>query len=414
MSIEHENTSEATNLGPASHVCDANADDIATNGQGDDGFGFLNAGAHENLKSRDKTAKALNVSVRSLQDGIKILDEGTQELVNAFSADQASVSAAVQTAAQGKDKLHVKPTAVLMDSSTADASSILVLDHAIWRGDVEVFLKSLPRQPIFDLVVTSPPYNIGKEYEKKEALGKYLAWQKRVIDEIVPRLKATGSLCWQVGNFVDNGEILPLDIEFAPIFKFHNLKMRNRIVWHFGHGLHAKRRFSGRYEVIMWYTKGDEYVFNLDAVRVPSKYPGKKHFKGPNAGQLSGNPLGKNPEDLWEIPNVKSNHAEKTGHPCQFPVGLVERLVLALTNVGDLVFDPFAGVASAGVATAVHERRFIGCEIVPEYGRIGESRLQDALDGNARYRAHDKPLYDHSQSKLSISPWSATVGTNRE
>jgi adenine-specific DNA-methyltransferase len=305
-----------------------------------------------------------------------------------------------------------KTTAVLIESSESNAGTTLSHDNVIWRGDAEVFMKGLPLEPIFDLVVTSPPYNIGKEYEKKEGLDKYLEWQKHIIDEIVPRLKTTGSLCWQVGNFVDNGEIVPLDIEFAPIFKAHRLKLRNRIVWHFGHGLHTKRRFSGRYEVVMWYTKSDKYIFNLDAIRVPSKYPGKKHFKGPNTGQISGNPLGKNPEDvwnipedIWNIPNVKSNHVEKAGHPCQFPVGLIERLVLSMTDAGGLVFDPFAGVSSAGVAAVLHGRRFIGCEIMTEYAKIGVSRLQLTLDGVARYRPHDKPLYDYTKSRLSISPW---------
>lgn len=264
----------------------------------------------------------------------------------------------------------------------------------LYPKDVEKFLKSLPREPIFDLIVTSPPYNIGKAYEKKTSLENYLEWQKRIIDELIPRLKDSGSICWQVGNFVDNGEIIPLDIEFAPIFKEHKLKMRNRIIWHFGHGLHNKRRFSGRYETVLWYTKTDDYVFNLDAVRIPPKYPGKKYFKGPKAGQYSSNPLGKNPDDVWNdndipddvwnIPNVKSNHPEKTNHPCQFPVGLIERLILATTNKGALIFDPFAGVASAGVAAAIHERRFIGCEIDKGYAEIGKSRIQDALDGKAK------------------------------
>lgn len=148
-------------------------------------------------------------------------------------------------------------------------------------------------------------------------------------------LKPQGSICWQVGNYVDNGEIIPLDVILYPIFSRLGLQLRNRIVWHFGHGLHASKRFSGRYEVILWFTKGHDYVFNLDAVRVPQKYPQKKHFKGPKKGELSGNPLGKNPGDIWEIPNVKANHVEKTIHPCQFPVELIERLVLALTNEDD-------------------------------------------------------------------------------
>jgi adenine-specific DNA-methyltransferase len=281
---------------------------------------------------------------------------------------------------------------------------VVLPDFAIWNGDVEAFLAALPREPIYDLIVTSPPYNIGKSYETKKALEKYIEWQKRIIDLLIPRLKDTGSLCWQVGNFIKNGQIVPLDIEFAPIFKNHNLQLRNRIIWHFGHGLHNKRRFSGRYETIMWYTKTDNYVFDLDAVRIPSKYPGKKHFKGPNAGFPSGNPLGKNPEDVWNIPNVKSNHIEKTEHPCQFPVGLIERLVLSMTKPGALVFDPFSGVASAGVAAIIHGRRFMGCELNTAYAQTGLVRLQDALDGKAKYRPHDKPIYDYTKSKLSNIP----------
>jgi len=294
---------------------------------------------------------------------------------------------------------EVRP--LLLDACKSVPAAILPEGLALWRGDCEAFLAGLPEVSIFDLVVTSPPYNIGKAYESKEALASYLEWQERVIDLIVPRMKENGSLCWQVGNFVDNGQITPLDIEFAPIFKKHGLKLRNRIIWHFGHGLHNKRRFSGRYEVVMWYTKGDAYHFDLDAVRTPSKYPGKKHFKGPKRGQISGNPLGKNPEDVWGIPNVKNNHVEKTGHPCQFPVGLIERLVLALTVEGGLVFDPFAGVASAGVASRLHGRRFWGCELDAGYAATGLARLVETAEGRAKYRPHDQALYDHTQSNLS-------------
>lgn len=297
---------------------------------------------------------------------------------------------------------------VLKAGKKTQAADILSQSHAIWQGDVEKFLKALPKEPLFDLIVTSPPYNIGKEYETKTGLDSYLEWQEGIIEELIPRLKKGGSLCWQIGNFVHENEVFPLDIEFAPIFKKHKLQLRNRIIWKFGHGLHTNKRFSGRYEVVLWYTntsaKTDQYTFNLDPVRVAAKYPGKTHFKGPKAGQLSGNPLGKNPEDVWDIPNVKSNHVEKTDHPCQFPVGLIERLVLSLSNPGDLVFDPFAGVASAGVAAAIHGRKFWGCEMVESYVKIGQQRLQDALDGNAVYRPHDKEVFDHTRSNLSKAP----------
>lgn len=297
---------------------------------------------------------------------------------------------------------------LLKPSKKNSANDILTMNYMLWQGDVEAFLKNLSEEPLFDLIVTSPPYNIGKEYEVKTSLDNYLQWQENIIEALIPRLKEGGSLCWQVGNYVHNHEIFPLDIEFASLFKKHTLQLRNRIIWQFGHGLHASKRFSGRYEVVLWYTKTkskkDAYTFNLDAVRIASKYPGEKHFKGSKRGQLSGNPLGKNPEDVWEIPNVKSNHLEKTVHPCQFPVGLIERLVLALTHPGDLVFDPFSGVASSGVAAALHHRCFWGCELIEKYTQTGLKRIQTALDGNALYRPHDKLLYDHTKSNLSKAP----------
>ena len=198
-------------------------------------------------------------------------------------------------------------------------------------GDTNRILKSIESDK-FDLIITLPPYNVGKEYETKTSIEKYLEQQEEVINELIRVLSPSGSICWQVGNYVEKGEVFPLDIYYYQIFKKLGLKLRNRIIWHFAHGLHASNRFSGRYETILWFTKTDNYIFNLDDVRIPSKYPGKRHFKGPKKGELSGNPKGKNPSDIWEIviqdwenelwniPNVKSNHPEKTEHPCQYPV----------------------------------------------------------------------------------------------
>jgi adenine-specific DNA-methyltransferase len=227
-------------------------------------------------------------------------------------------------------------------------------------------------------------------------LDEYLDGQAQVIKECVRVLADDGSICWQVGNFVENNQIIPLDIVLWPIFRDLGLKMRNRIVWHFEHGLHSSRRFSGRYETIIWFTKSDQNVFNLDAVRVPQKYPGKKYFKGPKVGQYSSNPLGKNPGDVWVIPNVKHNHVEKTIHPCQFPVELVERLVLSMTKLGDWVLDPFMGVGTALAAAVRHERKGIGAEIVPKYVEIARERVVAAHAGTLRIRPMDRPVYTPS------------------
>jgi adenine-specific DNA-methyltransferase len=264
----------------------------------------------------------------------------------------------------------------------------------LFTGDCRDLLKQIPTASA-QLVVTSPPYNIGKTYErKKQVLEDYVAGQAKVIAACARILKDGGSICWEVGNHIAGPqEILPLDIALYPIFAEHGLKLRNRIVWHFEHGLHCSKRLSGRYETILWFTKGDKYVFHLDPIRVPQKYPGKKQFKGPNAGNLSCNPLGKNPSDVWIFPNVKHNHIEKTVHPCQFPVELVERLVLALTDPGDLVVDPYMGVGSTAVAAVRHGRRVAGAEIVLEYTAIARERTALAAAGLLRTRPMDRPVY---------------------
>jgi adenine-specific DNA-methyltransferase len=255
------------------------------------------------------------------------------------------------------------------------------------------FMRSLETGSM-KLIVTSPPYNIGKSYERRRSLENYVHDQTQVISECVRLLNQRGSLCWQVGNHVQNGEVFPLDIILYQVFRGHGLKLRNRIIWHFEHGLHCSKRLSGRHETVLWFTKGDDYTFNLDTIRVPSKYPNKKYFKGPKIGQLSGNPLGKNPGDVWIFPNVKNNHVEKTIHPCQFPVELIERLVLALTDDGDNVFDPYMGVGSTVVGALKHNRVGYGCDVVPEYVDIAWQRVHQLRAGKLKMRPMNKPVYD--------------------
>ena len=273
-------------------------------------------------------------------------------------------------------------------------------------GDCLELLKQIPDGSV-QLIVTSPPYNLGKSYEKRLKLGEYIEQQASVIGECVRTLSEAGSICWQVGNYVKNGSIVPLDTILYPIFNEHGLKMRNRIVWHFEHGLHCSKRFSGRYETIVWFTKSDRYHFNLDPVRVPQKYPGKKHFKGPKAGRYSCNPRGKNPGDVWNIPNVKSNHVEKTIHPCQFPVELIERFVLSMTREDDWVFDPFLGTGTTVIAAVRHNRRGAGAETQERYIDIAVDRIKKEIDGTLRTRPMHKPVYDPKEAgnRMTVSPW---------
>ncbi len=336
-------------------------------------------------------------------------------------------------------------------------------ESCLWQGDVSELLDSLPRSNKFDLILTSPPYNLDKEYEEKKSFNDFLMWQEKIIVKLIDRLKPGGSICWQVGNYVENGVIYPLDIYQTPIFLDRNLKLRNRIIWTYEHGFAAQKRFSGRYETVLWFSKDEEYTFNLDAVRERQKYPSKRHSKGPKGplkataegtlgwrenrkdntrkiyiktkdsklslgsfdlkrevqvdrnsevnigdvilrGEPSGNPIGKNPGDVWNIPNVNSQHVEKTDHPCQFPVELAQRLILSLSNEGELVFDPFSGVATSGCAALLEGRAYWGCELQTKYNKEGLKRLKKAAKGDLNHRMAGTHIYDHKISDLSQIP----------
>lgn len=277
------------------------------------------------------------------------------------------------------------------------------VDYNVILGDAAQALDVVADESC-QLVVTSPPYNIGKEYERDRRLPlrQYVEWVDEIIDKLCRKVSESGSICWQVGNFVDKGEIFPLDLYFYKAFKRRGLKLRNRIIWQFNFGLNAQNRFSGRYETLLWFTKSDEYKFNLDPVRVPQLYPGKRHSsaKGAKAGLPSGNPKGKNPSDfwmfdskdaffgdgVWEFPNVKASHLERTLHPCQFPSELAERCVLALSEQGDIILDPFVGAGTTAIAALRHGRSAIGIDRDAKYVDLTRGRIEEFLAGGLKLR----------------------------
>ena len=172
-----------------------------------------------------------------------------------------------------------------------------LLDY-INLGDCLPWLKQLPDASV-DLIVSSPPYNIGKEYERRRALKVYMDEQAEVLAECARVLKDTGSIYWQVGSYSNDGVHIPLDVKVFPVLEDLGLVPRNRIAWVRPHGLHAKKKYSARYETVLWFSKSNDYKFDLDAIRVPQKYQNKKSHRGANKGELSSNPLGKNPGDVW-------------------------------------------------------------------------------------------------------------------
>ncbi len=278
---------------------------------------------------------------------------------------------------------------------------------ALYNGDCAEVLPEIPTGSV-DLVLTSPPYNIGKAYERRSELDAYVDFQTKVINECFRVLGENGSICWQVGNWVDAGEIVPLDSVVIPIFRRLGMKIRSRVVWTFGHGMHCTRRLSGRHETIVWATKSEDYHFDLDSIRVPQKYPNKRHYKGPNKGELSGNPLGKNPGDVWDISNVKNRHPEKTSHPCQFPEELVERFVKSITKPGQTVLDPFAGSGTVGAVCNRLDRKSVLIERAPEYVDIIRDRLGGAEPCSRQAVSEVVPLALRTDDLFTESVWTAS------
>jgi adenine-specific DNA-methyltransferase len=248
----------------------------------------------------------------------------------------------------------------------------------IYCGDSLDLMQRLP-SGIVSLTVTSPPYNIGKEYETPLALDQYLDWSARWIAEVYRVTKPNGALWLNLGYVELPGRAKALPI---PYLLWHRIPffIVQEIVWNYGAGVAGKRVFSPRNEKFLWCVKNpQEYKFYLDRIRDKDvKYPNQR-----KNGKLKCNPDGKNPTDVWQIPKVTSgkNRAskERTEHPAQFPVALIARIVEACSDEGDLVLDPFAGSGSTAEVCLRHKRSFLGIEIVPRYIELAERRLTQYL-----------------------------------
>jgi adenine-specific DNA-methyltransferase len=305
---------------------------------------------------------------------------------------------------RGTKRGKIAPKSSRAKLTLAISTAHLGVNARVWHADAYDALRQLDPASV-SLVVSSPPYCMGKEYDRSHSPNDFVAQHELLFPLLVRALRPGGSICWQVGHHVRQGQVIPLDaLVYGVAAKFPALVLRNRIIWTFNHGVNCAKRFSGRHETILWYTKGEDYTFNLDPVRVPQRYPGKRHYKGPHKGEWSGHPLGKNPGDVWDIPNVKARHVEKTEHPCQFPTALVQRLVLALTSAGETVLDPFMGSGTSCIAALLTGRNFVGSELERKYLAIARRRIADLTAGVALIRP-DVPIRTPKINEaVSIAP----------
>lgn len=268
---------------------------------------------------------------------------------------------------------------------------------AIYQGDAQDLLRKLPPSSV-DLTVTSPPYNIGKPYETKLVLDDYVAWCERWIRSVHGATAEDGALWLNVGYLQVPGKAKALPIPYL-LWNRVDFFLVQEIVWNYGAGVASRRSFSPRNEKFLWYVKNEQaYKFHLDAVRDPNvKYPNQK-----KNGKLKCNPLGKNPTDVWQFPKVTSgmnrSADERTPHPAQFPLAVIERIIKACSNPGDVVLDPFLGSGTTAEAALNSGRLVIGFEIRPDYIEIAHSRLMAA-----RNRVEQLNLFDKTASSVRVN-----------
>jgi adenine-specific DNA-methyltransferase len=226
--------------------------------------------------------------------------------------------------------------------------------------------------------VTSPPYNIGKEYEEVMPVDQFVDWISTISSTIHDITKPDGNFILNVGylEVEGKGRAVPIPYLLWDKTKFY---LHQEIIWNYGAGVAAKHYLSPRNEKILWFIKDPEkYTFNLDPIRDPDvKYPNQK-----KNGKLRCNTLGKNPSDVWQIAKVTSgtdrSSTERTNHPAQFPNDLISRIILGFTNKGDLVLDPFLGSGTTSEVCMKNDRFSIGFEIRRDYCEEIKDRLESA------------------------------------
>lgn len=250
----------------------------------------------------------------------------------------------------------------------------------LYCGDCLELLERLHKTTVrADLTVTSPPYNIGKEYEAIRDLDDYLAWSENWIERVHRTTADRGSFWLNLGylEVAQKGRCVPIPYLLWDRTPFYLLQ---EIVWHYGAGVSTKSVFCPRNEKWLYYVRNPkDYTFNLDAVRDPNvKYPNQR-----KNGKLRCNPLGKNPSDVWSFPKVTTGRnrssKERTHHPAQFPLAVVDRIIKASSQPSDLVLDPFSGSGSTGIAAVGTDRVYLGFEVREDYCALASKRFDEYL-----------------------------------
>ena len=260
---------------------------------------------------------------------------------------------------------------------------------AIYNMDCIEGMRKLPANSIH-LTVTSPPYNIGKEYEKIARIHDYIQWCEQWLAKIYNVTVENGAFWLNVGYVEVAHKGLAVPIPYL-LWDKTDFYMIQEVIWNYGAGVACRKRLSPRNEKLLWYVKDPKkYTFHLDPIRDPDvKYPNQK-----KNGKLKCNPLGKNPSDVWRIAKVTSgkNRAskERTPHPAQFPRELIDRVIQACSNKGEIILDPFMGSGTTAESAVKNERYVIGFEVEKKYIQLAASRLAKFIHNEKLRKANRK------------------------
>jgi len=256
-------------------------------------------------------------------------------------------------------------------------------------GDCRELIKKLPNKSV-TLTVTSPPYNLGKNYGAYNDDVSINDWENLISDigkEIYRVTADNGSFFLNVSPIPDKKtkEIIPLDSIAYYILKKQGFKLRNKIIWHFNNMQNCTNRLSGRWEAVLWFVKDIEnYIFNLDAVRIPFITKKDKRLIGKE---------GRNPTDVWNfenefegdfwyfdrVNNMTKNKLGLTEHPCIYPMPMIERILKMSSNENDTILDPFLGSGTSLVAAEKLNRKGIGYELDTKFEEIIVKRLKNEV-----------------------------------
>lgn len=274
------------------------------------------------------------------------------------------------------------------------------INGSIFHGDALEVLKQIPNESV-DLVFVDPPYNIGKNFAGRKDKWKtdedYLNWCYEWIDLCIDKLKPNGSI------------YLMTSTQFMPYFDLYvrnKVTILSRIVWAYdSSGVQAKKYFGSMYEPILYCVKDkNNYTFNANDVLVEAKTGSQRKLIDYRKNPPQPYKAEKVPGNVWNFARVRYRMEEYENHPTQKPVSLLERIIKASSNVGDVVLDPFCGTFTTCYVAQKLNRRFIGIEIQEDYFKIGLRRLSLTKEYKGELLEKEKKSYERNvpQKELSL------------